>query len=158
MQQLQKMVMRSISDPNKRKYLLILLACGALLMLLPGTSTVDTEPYEDDLETTFSVNDEEKRLGEMLSAIHGAGKCRVLLSLQAGAELVLAEDEGETVIVSSGGRQSTVTIQKRSPKYLGAVVVAEGSRDANVRYDILSAVMSYTGLGADKITICPLKD
>ena len=158
MRQLQKTLMNSINDPNKRKYLLALLLCGVLLMLFPCTLDSDSEPREDENQSVFSVKEEERRLGEILSSIQGAGKCKVLLSLQAGTELILAEDEGETVVISSGGSQSTVTVQKRSPEYLGAVVVAKGSRDPNVRYDILSAVMSYTGLGADKITICPLKD
>ena len=101
---------------------------------------------------------EEQRLEEILSAINGVGKCRVLLSVHNGGELILAEDEGETVVLSNGGTQSTVTVQTQYPAFQGAVVVAGGCENTSVRYDILSSVMAYTGLSVDRITICPMKN
>lgn len=146
------------NDKQKRKYLVVVFLCGVCLMLLPATSNSE-KTYESGAEgTEYSVESEEERLATILSSIYGAGKCKVLLSVRSGTQLILAEDEGDTVIISNSGSQSTVTVQKRYPDYIGAVIVAEGCGNAAVRYDILSAVMSYTGLGADKITICPLEE
>ncbi len=154
----QEQLNKFISDKQKRKYLVILFLCGILLLLLPTSGKGTPEPVETVCETDYMIEAEEKRLEATLSVIRGAGKCRVLLSVREGAELILAEDAGETVVLSRSGTQSTVTVQKRYPDYMGAVIVSEGAGNANVRYDILSAVMSYTGLGADKITICSLEE
>ena len=40
----------------------------------------------------------------------------------------------------------------------GVVVVCTGADDASVRLDIIRAVGSYTGFGADKITILKMAD
>lgn len=40
----------------------------------------------------------------------------------------------------------------------GVVIVCEGAYDASVKLDIIRAVGSYTGFGADKITILRLVD
>ena len=155
---IKEQVSRFIRDKGKRIYLLIILLCGVVLLTFPS-QTADTQKTETTAaEVDYLVEVEEKRLESVLTMIRGAGKCRVLLSVRSGAELVLAEDEGETVVLSRGGTQSTVTVQKRYPDYVGAVVVTEGAGNAAARYDILSAVMSYTGLGADKITICSLEE
>lgn len=39
----------------------------------------------------------------------------------------------------------------------GAVVVCEGSDSPGVRLDVTNAVMAYTGLGSDKISILKMK-
>lgn len=147
-----------LNDKQKQKYLFAAFVCGLCLMLLPTAQAEEQTVTDATGDVSYSVETEEERLEKVLSSIRGAGKCKVLLSVRSGAQLILAEDEGETVVISNSGRQSTVTVQKRYPDYMGAVIVAEGGGNATVRYDILSAVMSYTGLGADKITICSLEE
>lgn len=39
----------------------------------------------------------------------------------------------------------------------GAVVVCQGCDSAKVRLDVTNAVMAYTGLGSDKITVMKMK-
>ena len=152
---------RYITKPRieKYSYLILFLLLGVLLMVLPKNSDQDLSidiPSEEIIH--YSIVNEEKRLEDILSQINGVGKCKVLLSVHTGAERVLAEDEGETVIVSEGNKQETVTVQTRYPTFQGAVIVCGGSTDTNTRYDILSSVMAYTGLTVDRITICPIKE
>lgn len=40
----------------------------------------------------------------------------------------------------------------------GAVVVCDGAEKAGVRLDILHAIRSYTGFGADTVTVLKMKD
>ena len=94
-------------------------------------------------------------MGRVLSGIRGAGDCSVLLAVDATEKTELARDGENTVVLSGGsGRESTVTVQSEYPTYLGAVVVCTGAGDVRVRYDVLNAVMSYTGLTSDEISIC----
>ena len=146
-------------NKKRYRYLLLLLFLGMLLMLLP--SPADETQYIDnqfDDSMRYSIEVEEKRLEQLLSEIDGVGRCKVLLSVHTGAEKILAEDNGETVVLSESGKQSTVTVQTRYPTFQGAVIVSGGCKNASVRYNILSSVMAYTGLSVDRITICPIKE
>ena len=101
---------------------------------------------------------EELRLESIISSINGVSKCNVLLSVSTGTEVIFAETDGKMVLISEGNEKKPVTVLERYPGYQGAVVVIGGYSDANVRYNVLSAVMSYTGLNHDRITICPMEE
>lgn len=142
---------------SNKKYLIISLLFGIMLMIFP-TKNESENMDVPIVQEIFSLESEEKRLQDTLSSIHGVGNCKVLLSICSDAELILAKDEGETVVVSNGKTEEPITITTVYPHYQGAVIVMGGYDDANIRFDVLSAVMSYTGLSTDKITICPLKE
>lgn len=156
---IRNLINRLFTDPKSSKYLILCFCCGVILMLFPSVPK-ETEHNNAPAASKegFSLQQEEKRLEEVLSSIQGVDSCKVLLSVNTGTESILAEDEGETVVLSNGGSQSTVTVLTQYPSFQGAVVVTQGYENAGVRFDILSAVMSYTGLGTDKITICPMKE
>ncbi len=145
---------------GKYRYVLLVFLVGLLLLLLPERKRTDpvTESAAETAQAVpagFSVEREEQRLGRVLSGIRGAGDCSVLLAVDATEKTELARDGENTVVLSGGsGRESTVTVQSEYPTYLGAVVVCTGAGDVRVRYDVLNAVMSYTGLTSDEISIC----
>ena len=142
---------------NTYSILALFFLVGCCLMLMPsGESTIDNIDAPSDCQSAFSVEKEEERLERILSSIDGVGQCRVLLSVHGGSEAILAEDNGETVILKEGSSESIVTIQTLHPAYQGAVVVTGGSSSASVRHNVLASVSAYTGLSADKIAICPI--
>lgn len=151
--------LRELKNDKKRIcYLLAFLCCGILLMVFPMQDKENRENNApDDSVMNYSVEKEEQRLEKILSAINGVGECKVLLSVHNGGELILAEDDGKTVVLSESGKQSTVTVRTQYPMIQGAVIVSGGCDNTSVRYDILSSVMAYTGLTVDRITICPMK-
>ena len=115
---------------SKNKYVLLVLALGLFLLLLPrtpeaGTSAPATGPppsQGDPLEASgIPLDTESRRLEEFLGAIRGVGDARVLLSRE------------------------------------GAVVVCAGGGDAGVRLEVTRAVSAYTGLGSDRITVIKMK-
>ena len=109
----------------------------------------------------------EKKLEQTLSQIKGAGDVSVILSLDSGSRKILAQDQkrdGEgggsssTVTLGRGtGGQSVVPLQTVAPDFRGALVVCSGGEDASVRLELAKAVSALTGLGADRISICPGK-
>ena len=147
----------------KYKYVLLVLTVGLILLLLPSEQTEErvsqrTEGLESR-ETDFSVEREEQRLEEVISGIRGAGACRILLSVSSTEETELARDGEKTVILSEGnGKESAVTVRSWYPVYRGAVVVCAGADDPTVKYEILRAVMTYTGLDSGSITICAMHE
>lgn len=149
---------------TKSKFLLpALLAACALLLLLPkksgdssgvGESGSETEPETFGASINLSLREEEARLKETLEYISGAGRVEVLLSLSASGERVFAENGGEIAVISTGsGREEAVELYSMHPEYQGAVIVSEGASSAEVRLNLAQAVMSFTGLPSDRITI-----
>lgn len=146
----------------KYKYVLLVLLFGLALMLFPAR----TAPVQEEVQTPlpqataseeqgFDLIREEQRLSEVLSAVRGAGECRVLLSVAATEETELAEDaEGPLILSGGSAGERTVTVRRVYPDYRGAVIVSTGAGDPVVKYDLLNAVMTYTGLRSDQITIC----
>ena len=139
--------------------LAIVFLLGCILMMSPSednhaiqTDTANLTPI------SFSIENEERRLEALLSKIDGVGECRVLLSVHSGSESVLAEDNGQTLVLKEGSRESIVTVQTIHPSYQGAVIVSGGCSSASVRHNILASVSAYTGLSADKIAICPIDE
>ena len=50
-----------------------------------------------------------------------------------------------------------MVVQTMEPTFMGAIIAAEGADQASVRLDLVNAVSSLTGLGADRITVIKLK-
>lgn len=85
---------------SKNKYVLLVLALGLLLMLIPGSgkgTEVKTEEKADALSSSgISLIAESERLGEILSSIEGVGRASVMISAD-GAVVVCDGAESAAV-------------------------------------------------------------
>ena len=118
---------------SRNKYVLLVLALGLLLLLLPRSAGRDTGTAPaavsaapagvgDPLEASgIPLDTESERLKALLEAIRGVGSAEVLLS--------------------------------RS----GAAVVCAGAESAAVRLAVTEAVAAYTGLGSDRIAVFQMR-
>ena len=148
--------------------MVLILLVGLVLMLLPSGDSGDTRERESS-GTTYSLEETERRLEELLKNVQGVGQVNVMLTLKSGSTLELAEDsstslrdsetkrERDVVTVSRGGGEEVVVTQERYPIYQGAVVVCEGGGNSAVRLSVIEAVSVLTGLGSDKITVVQWK-
>lgn len=159
---------------RKNKYVLLVLLAGVVLLLLP-TGSGKEERTESVAEESagFSLKETEERLEAILGKIDGAGEVSVFLAVRSDAERVIASDRetGEsmrdsgtsteqeknestsTVILSSDGDDTVVTLKYIYPEFTGAVVVCEGADKSSVKLNITEAVKAATGLTAEKITV-----
>lgn len=142
------------------KYVLLVALVGALLLIWPSGAGEEREKASSGGgDSLFDSENMETKLERSLSQIEGAGKVTVVLTLESGPRRVLARDgsaqESQTVTVSRGtGNEEPVELQSLGPIYRGALVVAEGGDDPQVRLELTQAVSALTGLGADRITVC----
>jgi stage III sporulation protein AG len=141
------------------KYVFLVIAVGALLLLWPEQEAVDAVEAESSSEEGFSVEALERRLEAALGQIDGAGSVSVLLTVKSGMEQVLAQDSNdgdtETVVISTGsGKQEVVPLTQKYPEFQGALIVCEGGDEAQIRLLVTQAVAALTGLGTDRITVC----
>lgn len=149
---------------EKYRMVLVVLAAGLLMMLLPTgkTQQAQTQLQPDGAAECFDLEAFEQRLSHALSQVEGAGETTVLLTLKSGSQQVLArnlERDGErtvstAVTVGSGSTQAVVPLQTLSPQFQGALVVCPGGEDPQVRLRLAQAVTVLTGLGSDRISIC----
>ena len=160
---------RGLALLGQYKYVLLVVAVGAALLLLPplwerGEGGEGREMAEEQPDSGAEL---EARLSRVLSKIDGAGEVEVVLTLKSGPQQVLAQDVDTTlddrgtqsaltsvVISRGGGEEEAVVIQQLSPQYQGALVVCSGGDDPQVRLRIVEAVAALTGLGADQISVC----
>ena len=153
---------------NKYKYVLLVAALGALLLLWPaGQKTADASPAESSSTgDRVDLAQTEAAMEEILGKISGVGRVDVMLTLQSGGERVLAQDsslrysgnvqtpdsyERSTQPVTDAG--GVVVTQETYPQYRGALVVCEGGGSDAVRLQVVSAVSALTGLGSDRIAV-----
>ena len=130
---------------GKYKYVLLVAALGAVLLLWPSGKKLAAAPAEEEPVRT-GVD--------------------VMLTLQSGGEKVLAQDSS---LRYSGNVQSpdsyerstrpvteeggVVVTRETYPQYRGALVVCEGGGNDAVRLQVVSAVSALTGLGSDRIAV-----
>ena len=150
---------------KKYRFAALVALAGVVLMLLPGKkdSMPDAETAEGE---TFSLEETERRMAQLLGRMSGVGRVQVMLSLKTGPTLQLAQDmdleqeEGSlrqrsqpvTVNRGSGWQEALVTRQDY-PVYQGAVVVCQGAGSSAVRLAVTEAVAALTGLSTEKITV-----
>lgn len=159
---------------KSNKYVIAVLLLGLVLIMLPRGKEERAEELKTSYVLEFSLEQEEKRVGEALEKIDGAGDVAVVLTLKTSAQSVVAvdtetsysEDDGgkkedaanTTVIVSQGGSaESPVTLKIIYPEYQGALVVAQGADNAEIKLRLTKAVAGLTGLTTEKITVVKMK-
>lgn len=156
---------------KKYRFAALVALAGVVLMLLPGKkdSMPDAETAEGE---TFSLEETERRMAEVLGAMDGVGRVQVMLTLRSGETLSLAEDssasqgsggdvrrESQVLTVNRGsGKQEVVVTQRMYPVYQGAVVVCQGAGNSQVRLTVIDAVSVLTGLSSDKISVVKWKN
>ena len=101
---------------KKYKLVLLVAAVGVVLMLLPGGKQTQSAQAETDTRGTYSLEETERRMETLLGRISGTGQLSLMLTVQSGAELELAEDTdadergrrrhaGALPVLSGGGRR-----------------------------------------------------
>ena len=146
---------------------LLILALGALLLLLPsggtGKAAQDTQPQ---VQQTQPEDDMRQALSRLLSSMEGVGRVELLLTTTGSDEVVYQTDvrrsgetsEETTVFSANQSAQKTPVVTKtKKASYAGAVVVCDGADSAVVQLRIVQAVSALTGLGSDKISVIKMK-
>lgn len=147
-----------------------------------GSNTVTLADVES---VTNSQNQEyilKKELEGILSNIDGAGEVQVMITYTESSEVKAMFNENvkestteetdstggvrtisqtdsnkEVVYTEDDGKKVPITEKVIMPKIEGAIVLAEGAGDANIKNNIMLAVEAVTGLSSHKIQVFQLK-
>ncbi len=128
----------------------------------------------ENIEETGAYNLEQE-LEDILSKIDGVGKVKVLITYSESNQIVAMYNENKNVSVteesdSEGGTRTIestdsnkeiildgsnnpVTEKVVMPKIEGAIIIAEGGGNANLKANIIQAVSAVTGIAAHKVQV-----
>ena len=183
---------RKLMDAIKADKKITLIVCigllGMLLLLasefihLPKKQEAETP--SENIQTEYSyAEDLEKRLTNIVSSISGAGKTKVMVTLENGVESVYAADEKQSderssgektggvevneksnteneyiILQSNGSRDEGLVIKVIQPKIRGVAIVCEGGDSAYVQQRITQAVTAVLDIGASRVSIARMAD
>lgn len=156
-----KSLIEKIKNNKILSYVLIaiLLIVAVLFFTFTGTNKKDVK-----VENVDYVSRLENRLETVLSNVEGAGKVKVVITLESGMETVLAyktitteTEKGveieQTPILVNG---KTVTLMEKYPKINGVLIVVEGNSIA-VKSRIQQATTSLLDVNLSQIEILTMK-
>jgi len=141
-----------------------ILGVVVILIMLSSFNFTDSET-SDDFSTTEYVSQLESKLSTILSNVQGAGKVKVMLTVESGMETVTAV---ETVVTSSGNQTVTTTspilvsgkpvvLKELYPKVIGVLIVAEGADSIKVKLELLKATSSVLSIDENIVEIFTMK-
>lgn len=148
---------------NKNNRLIcIILIIGVVLMTVTGVDKnknkkTDVQP----VEAVTNVEDEEKRLEDILSQIDGAGEVSVMITYYSSSEKNIAyetkvstrekeESEDKKAVMTDG---EPMVVKEVYPKVRGVIVTADGGGNSTVKSAISEAVTASLDVPAHRICI-----
>lgn len=152
---------------------------------ISGTMKAEEEAYLSLAETPGSDSEKDYRktlestLEELLSSMEGAGKVKVMITLQSSGESIVEKDgnlsrNSSTEVDSAGGSRNTAEVSDSEetvytggsgkgdtpfvkqviyPRIEGVVVCAQGGGNAAVNKNITEAIQALFGIDVHKIKV-----
>lgn len=165
---------------SKSRKLLIILIIGAILILAfsgVGEKKDNKNNLTNEAQQKFStrqyIEENEKRLAEILSAVQGAGKVKTMITVDNEGEKVVAVDkksentqendkekslnsskqEQVTMAYGTGAEEKPFILKEKLPLPAGVLVVATGAGNESVRLEIYEAVKALYGISGHRIKV-----
>lgn len=138
------------------------------------SNRVDSISLEQSSSTYLSTLDYcrelESKLQSLIENVDGAGKVKVMISVDGSPEIIYASDKSETnstnmsgsststntsspIIVEVGGKSSALILTENLPKVKGVIVVSSGAGNVAVKLNILNAVSTLLGISSDQVSV-----
>lgn len=175
-------------SPKFVKGLVVVGLVGIVLILLSdlfqGKAVDNQQPTTEIQYVSLAEyeNQLEQGLAEIISSINGAGKTRVLLTMESTVEQVYAtnknlaqnnstnssngnlpssdnDTQAESTYITvelSDGTEQTVLVKEIQPKVRGVLVVCAGGDDSIVREKIIDAVTKALDISSSKVSVAGL--
>lgn len=99
----------------------------------------------------------EEKLNQLISSIDGAGRCKVMVTLEAGEENIFAKNindsKSEYVVIKTSSDEGGLLLKIVQPKIRGVAVVCDGGEKFTVKNDITNAVCAVLGISSTRVSI-----
>lgn len=163
-----KNIVSKLKD-DKRLVIIVVLGLTGILLLTFSEIVPDKENKKESSEKKETVSYEEKmekRLTEIVSSINGAGKTKVMITLESGDENVYAvenkssekQSESKFVVVDNNGEDSGLLLKVVEPEIKGVAVVCEGGDSPQVRQEIIATVTAVLRISTNRVNIAKISN
>lgn len=160
---------------DKKIVILMLVGLSGIILLtvtelLPSGEEKSEETVNSEQSSYQSyAQNIETRLEELISSIHGAGKTRVMVTLDSSDENVYATErkrtdnkdnstyEDNVVIIETESGENGVLLKITEPKIRGVAVVCAGGDSPVVRQSIIDTVTAVLDISSARVNIATMK-
>lgn len=170
-----------LKKDKKALALILICAAGIAIILFSEMFFGDTAKEKSVPEKTSEMNISdpyeyaelmENKLTDIVSSISGAGKAKVMITLDGSAESVYAQnsktgsengdreknsDESKYVLVKNeSSKEEALLLKIMQPRILGVAIVCEGGDSAYVQEKIIATVSALFDISSSKINVTKL--
>lgn len=162
---------------SDRKLMLIILtaAAGIILLVISFIGAEKSDNDENTVYETVEFNESEytaqleNKLKEMITLINGAGRTKVIVTLECDYETVYAKDgslsqddnstdeDSEYIIIDSKETQSGLLLKTVTPKVRGVAVVCEGGDNPYVSNAVTEMLSAVLDIGVNRISVAKIQ-
>ncbi len=175
----------SIFSNDKYRKIVIYLGIGGILLIFMSNlfkkdeSKVINMKVDEKISAERYINNLQQSLESIVSSIKGAGKCKVLVTLENGSETIYATEEkknkeasedksgGETTrkkesddcekkyitIKDSEGSERALAVTEIQPKIKGVIIVCPGGDDPQVQQRVVNAVTTALDITSKRVCV-----
>ena len=154
---------------DKKLFVIVVLGVAGIVLLTLSEIIPEKQEKSTENQTVPNLSEyeenTEKRLAELISSIEGAGRTKVMITLNSGDENVYATEDknGEKtfersyVVIKQDGDENGMLLRVEEPEIRGVAVVCEGADSAAVKQEIINTVTAVLGVGTNRVNISKMK-
>ena len=163
-----------IRGDRKKLAVLLLALIGIILVVISSWDEKDISDEETlPLQSGFSESEYtaalEKRLEETVASLYGAGRARVMVTLECDYETVYARDgsyskdeassneKNEYIIIDSSEHEDGLVLKTVTPRVRGVAVLCEGGNDSYVCEQVIQMLSALLDLGSNRISVSKIQ-
>lgn len=169
-------IVELIKTDKKIAVMLLIGIVGILLIIISEfiPNKDKTEIKKEDNEIVYDyIQENEKKLKNIISKIDGAGKVEIMITLKSGEENKYAvnissqnkndeklnenKTENEYVVIDGANGDECILLKTEFPQVQGVVVVCEGGDNSRIKNDITNAVSALLNISTNNISVLKMK-
>lgn len=170
-----KIFSSKLKDDKKRTIIFVLTFAGIILLVISSAGQNDTSEEEKEANelVSFSESDYtlvlEQKLENMVSSVYGAGRTKVIVTLECDYETVYAKDgsysqkegasdeENKYIIIDSDKTEQGLVLKTVTPRVRGVAVLCEGGDSPYVESAVCEMLEALLDIGSNHISVSKIQ-
>ncbi|MBQ2812055.1 MAG: hypothetical protein IJE63_02285 [Clostridia bacterium] len=156
---------------DRKKLIIVTVALLGIILIVISSVGEETASEEEAVQTQSDFSESEytamleQRLEETVSSLYGAGRSRVMVTLECDYETVYARDgsyskdeassdeKSEYIIIDSSQHEDGLVLKTVTPRVRGVAVLCEGGNDPYVCEQVSQMLSALLDLGSNRISV-----
>ena len=140
---------------HKNKIIISSLVILGLLLILFDSINLSKEDTERDYNAIYT-EELETKLENFLKNVNGIKDVKVIITLDASAETVFAQNgNGSNIVITNDGKPISVT--EKYPVVRGVAIACTNGNDDVIKKNVTELVSAYLGISSNRIKIVSIQ-